>query len=58
MKCEVCRRGPEDGISLYRENGYGVKGIWRCKDHRTKEPNPEVQEIVNIIEKHNENHCS
>jgi hypothetical protein len=33
MKCEICNRGPMEGVTLYRANEKGVKGIWRCSEH-------------------------
>ncbi len=51
--CEVCARGPapeRGGVAVYRQNAFGVPGIWRCAEHRTAPVDPEVQEIVDAIE--------
>ena len=55
MKCEVCHRGPEQGITLYRVNPKGEIGRWRC-DHHMDElqrngVDPEVGEVVKAIER-------
>lgn len=54
MECEICKRGPMQGISLYRANELGVKGIWRCSDHPTKasfnrQQEPETASIEQAI---------
>lgn len=50
MKCEVCNQGPMHGVSVFRTNPKGEKGIWRCEPHLETKPDPEVLEIVSIIE--------
>lgn len=50
MKCEVCGKGMAEGVSLFRQNELGVTGIWRCREHNEKPPEPEVDDIVRIIE--------
>lgn len=56
MKCEICNKGPMDGVSIHRVNEYGVAGIWRCEQHLTPEQaarlDPETIRIVKIIENH------
>lgn len=54
MKCEICGKGPVEGVSVFRQNELGVVGIWRCTECRkTRVDNapidPEVQQITNII---------
>lgn len=49
MKCEVCERGPSDGVTLHRQNEKGVKGIWRCEDHNTKTVDPEIRLILSAL---------
>lgn len=52
MTCEICNRGPErEGITLFRQNEKGVPGIWRCAVHVTADVDPDVAEIVTIIER-------
>ena len=54
MTCEVCGRGPlpqHGGISVFRQNEKGVKGIWRCAVHVTAPVDPEVAEIVVALER-------
>ena len=51
MRCEICNKGPAiDGVTVYRQNEKGVKGIWACKQHAVFKPDPEVKRIVNILE--------
>ena len=33
IRCEICGRGPAQGITVYRANAKGQKGIWRCEMH-------------------------
>lgn len=37
IKCEICGKGPLDGVPVYRANEKGIKGVWRCKDHPSAE---------------------
>jgi uncharacterized protein YwgA len=57
MKCEKCGKGPADGVSVYRVNEKGVKGIWRCVNHLEPEKHPapdtETVKLVNILEEWN-----
>jgi hypothetical protein len=51
MKCEICEKGPRDGVAIYRQNAVGVMpAIWRCRAHREASVDPEVQHIVDVIE--------
>jgi len=54
MMCEVCHRGPTQGVTLYRVNLTGEWGRWRCYDHMDKlqrnSVDPEVREIVKAVE--------
>jgi hypothetical protein len=48
--CEICHRGPFDGVTLWRANETGVAGIWRCTEHRQGPVDPVLEEIVSDIE--------
>ena len=56
FKCAVCGKGPADedgGVSLYRMNNTGQKGLFSCnehKDHFDGRISDDVREIVNMIE--------
>jgi hypothetical protein len=53
MKCEICQRGPapeHGGISVFRQNAKGGRGIWRCAVHNEVPQDPEVVDIVTVIE--------
>ena len=56
MKCEICNRGPMDGVTIYRANEKGVKGIWRCSDHPSvesfkREHDPVIAEIDRALDR-------
>jgi hypothetical protein len=51
MNCNVCGKGPADGVSVFRVNEKGVPGIWACEKHiDLKLVNPETKDIVHILE--------
>ena len=37
MQCEICGKGMREGVTLYRANEKGIKGIWRCEMHLNDE---------------------
>jgi hypothetical protein len=49
MRCEICGRGPKDGVTLHRQNAKGVDGIWRCDDHNTMPVDPWVARLRTIL---------
>jgi hypothetical protein len=49
MRCETCRRGPNDGVDLYRVNAKGQTGRWRCLVHMPTPPDPELRQIVETL---------
>jgi hypothetical protein len=53
MKCVICKRGPLQGVTVFRINAKGQPGLWACKKHigQTDAPpiDPVVDEIVSII---------
>ena len=50
MKCFKCEKGNGDGYALFRQNEFGVIGVWACRDHNEKEIDKEVDDIVKTIE--------
>lgn len=50
INCEVCGQGPQQGITVYRQNEKGIKGQWRCAEHSKVIPDPVVEEVVKAIE--------
>lgn len=46
--CRICKLGPADGVSVYRLNPKGEKGIWGCKEHSN--PDPITAEMVETLE--------
>lgn len=50
MKCMICGLGMAEGVSLFRQNKKGEPGIWACRQHRMQKPDPEVEQIVAVIE--------
>jgi hypothetical protein len=56
MKCEICQRNvPVDGVTLFRVNQTGQKGVWRCKAHLTAKQrvviDPVLKRVVKMIER-------
>lgn len=51
MRCEICRRGIEQGVSLHRQNPKGEKGVWRCADCNFKQVDPGVKLILDALKK-------
>ena len=54
MKCEICGRGPADGVTVYRANEKGVRGVWRCERHPCAESfarqhDPAIEAIDNAL---------
>ena len=50
MKCEICALGPEQGVTLYRQNPFGEKGIWRCWRDTKVTVDPETKRLVDVLE--------
>jgi hypothetical protein len=50
MKCHVCNRGVPEGVTLFRQNEFGVTGIWACREHNRQVIRPDVDDLVKIIE--------
>ncbi len=54
MNCEICNKGPREGVTVYRVNPKGQQGIWRCPAHLTSEQadgiHPETIQVVRLIE--------
>lgn len=52
--CEVCGKGPAQGVSVFRANAKGVPGIWRCRAHLSSEQAEKMPDetirLVNIID--------
>lgn len=55
MNCEVCHRGPQQGIALFRVNALGeLPPRWRCDHHmdsiQRAAVDPDVRRIAEIIQ--------
>lgn len=50
IKCFVCSK---DDTPLYRQNEFGVKGIWACREHSTVKIDNDVKELTEIIHRGN-----
>lgn len=50
MKCMVCGMGPQQGVTLLRQNEKGVTGIWACQQHSRAKDDPELQRLIAAIE--------
>lgn len=51
MYCYVCGKF---GVTLYRQNEKGQKGVWACDEHNFKKVEPIVEEIIKILEVNND----
>jgi len=53
MECEVCKRTPEQGVTIYRANPVGeMPSRWRCSDHpcgESLESRAAVADVVDAI---------
>lgn len=55
MECRTCHRQcPQDGITLYRMNDYGVPGEWSCLacHPNPSEIDPEMLQLTRILEEY------
>lgn len=54
MRCVICSKGPQDGLTLHRINAKGQPGVWACSKHRgnTDAPplDPALGEVIRILE--------
>lgn len=50
MRCEICGKGPEQGVTLIRQNEKGVKGVWRCRECNFKPLDPDEERLLKILE--------
>ena len=54
MTCLFCGKGMKQGVSLFRVNATGQKGVWACEAHIKNTDatvDPVVQQIVDTINK-------
>jgi hypothetical protein len=58
IHCEICKQTINDGVTLWRVNEFGVKGVWRCAKCLSPQQlavrDPEAVRITNIIESNGE----
>lgn len=52
IKCHVCGQGPEDGVSVFRQNAKGEPGVFACDKH-SKPTDPATLRVVSAIEEGN-----
>lgn len=50
MKCFKCGATVQEG-PLFRQNEKGVKGVFACRYHTVQLPDPELEQIANIVDK-------
>lgn len=53
MKCVICQKGPQHGVSLFRINATGQRGFWACRKHRSQTDapvDPELDRLVDVLE--------
>lgn len=52
IQCCICRKGPREGVSVYRINAKSVTGLWACGNHVAQidgTPDAELHALVNTI---------
>lgn len=49
MHCCICKKGPQQGVSLFRVNKKGVAGIWTCEKHISQTDAPPIDSTVKKI---------
>lgn len=52
MNCLFCRKGPAQGVNLYRVNAKGQPGVWACAKHIKQTDasvDPEVKAVVDAM---------
>ena len=49
IECCICKRGPQQGIAVFRINAKGVTGIWACEKHLKQTDAPPVDPLVTEI---------
>ena len=51
LLCVFCRKGPQDGVNLYRIYEKGQPGVWACSAHLNQTDAPPVDPAVSAIVK-------
>lgn len=52
MECLFCRKGPKQGVSVFRVNAKGQPGVWACAPHSKQTDaaiSPDVIAVVSAI---------
>lgn len=50
IACDICRKGPKDGVPLFRQSPKGqLPAVFRCKEHVTAQVDKGIENLVNII---------
>lgn len=49
IKCEICERTPEDGVTLIRQNPKGEVGVFRCIEHNEVDVDEGLREVINAL---------
>ena len=49
VKCQVCKRGPHEGVTLFRLNPKGVEGVWACREHMPSGDTELVLKNANVV---------
>ncbi len=50
MNCSVCGKGPKEGVTVYRQNPKGEKGIWACEEHAVRKPDSPLMDLIKTLE--------
>lgn len=49
MKCAICKKGPMQGVAVFRINKKGVPGLWACRKHASQTDAPPIDPDVDAI---------
>ena len=49
MQCVICKKGPAEGVTVFRINAKGKPGLWACAKHRSQTDAPVDPELDNLV---------
>ena len=52
-RCEICNKGPMDGVTVFRVNEKGGSPVWRCQEH-ANEVADDLLQLTKELERQND----
>jgi hypothetical protein len=49
VKCHVCGKGPQECVTVFRQNEKGGPGSWACEEHATIAPDPTTKAVTDAL---------